>query len=72
MSRDQWLGTCLEALVFVSGFTGWILSLAARDHAWALPVMIGCYLIAAASFIASLTYELRARRNKKPPSAPTE
>lgn len=72
MSRDQWLGTCLEALVFVSCLIGWILSLAARDQAWSLPVMIGCYLIAAAAFIASLTYELRARRSKKPPSAPPE
>lgn len=51
---------------------GWILSLAARNQAWSLPAMIGCYLIATAAFIASIGYELGARRSKKPPSAPPE
>ncbi|PCN48768.1 hypothetical protein Csp2054_04075 [Curtobacterium sp. 'Ferrero'] len=72
MNRDQWLGTCLQALVFVPCLIGAILSLAARGRDWSLAAMIGCYLIAGAAFVASLVFELRARRTKKPPPGTPE
>ncbi|MBA8990769.1 Flp pilus assembly protein TadB [Curtobacterium pusillum] len=72
MSRDQWLLAGLEALIFIPCLVGWIVSMTAQDAAWSTPVMVGCYALAAAAFIASVSYGVRSRRNRKRHSTPSE
>lgn len=72
MSRKQWLLTILEALIFVPCLIGWILSMTAKDAAWSLPVMAGCYTVAAAAFIASVVHGRRSRRDGERHSPPSD